>query len=392
MAGDSGMAKGDREPGSDLRGKVRRELDKLRDLAQRVTLEEVRQGEWFARLLKYALDGYVDEVDADTFERMYPGRTVEEKIQARMELAASSASVAGAFTAGAYTGAVAATLGSRGAASTVALPAAGVSFVLDLLFVSNLQLRLAYDIAVISGVPLDLDDPEDLWRLIRVAFLPTGRATRWQSLAEGAPLAVRPFLRKVLTARPATTVTTLPGMGRLLLQRSALKFAVPGVGVPLSIAVNYWSTKVTGGHASTVFRREARIMATARRITVPSVDHAELLWVLWLIVKADGVLHENERLLLKHVAALVGDLNSELTALAGLDATVDFDLRTSVSIPAFVSQDKEALYQAGAAAAAVDGDIDTNELSRLRKIATHCAVPFEAHVLRRLAADEARES
>jgi hypothetical protein len=179
-------------------------------------------------------------------------------------------------------------------------------------------------------------------------------------------------------------------MGRFLLQRNVVKFAIPGVGVPLSIAVNYWSANVAGNQAATVFRREARITETARRITARAVDHSELLWVLWLIVRADAVVHENERLLMKHVAALVGDLNTELSALAGLDAAIDFDLKPRVSIPDFVSQDKEALYQAGAAAAAVDGSIDATELSRLRKLAGHCSVPFDADALRRLAAEEAR--
>ena len=131
-------------------------------------------------------------------------------------------------------------------------------------------------------------------------------------------------------------------------------------------------------------------MGTARRITRQSVDHSELLWVLWLIVKADGVVHDNERLLLKHVAALVGDLDSELSALAELDLALDFDHRPAGAIPDFGSQDKEALYQAGVAAAAVDGSIDVNELSRLKKIAAHCSVPFDANAVRKLAADEAR--
>ena len=181
-------------------------------------------------------------------------------------------------------------------------------------------------------------------------------------------------------------------MGKFLLQRNVAKFVIPGVGVPLSIAVNYWSANEAGNQAATVFRQEARIMETARRITGRAVNHSELLWVLWLIVKADAVVHENERLLLKHVAALVGDLNSELSALAGLDSTIDFDLKSTVSIPDFVSPDKEALYQAGVAAAAVDGSIDANELSRLRKVADRCSVPFDADAVRRLAAEEARAS
>ena len=392
MASDRGKPDGDKRQTADLRGKVRAELNKLRELAQRVSIEEVRQGDWFARLLRFSLDQYVQEVDAAYFSRLYPGLSAEEKVRARIELAARYASVEGALTAGAYTGAVAATLGSRGAASSVALPSAGASFVLDLLFMSSLQLRLAYDIAVILEVPLDLEDPEDLWRLIQVAFVIKDRASRWQTLGKSAPKAVQAALLKMFTGDPAAAARSLPALGKFLLQRNVAKFAIPGVGVPLSIGVNYWSANVAGSQAATVFGREARIIATARRITGRDVNHSELLWVLWLIVRADTVVHENERLLLKHVSALVGDLNSELSALTNLDSTIDFDLRPTASIPAFKSHDKEALYQAGVAAAAVDGSIDANELSRLRKIADHCSVPFDAAAVRRLAAEEAKES
>ncbi len=392
MASDRGKPDGNNQHTADLRRRVRAELDRLRELAQRVSLEEIRQGEWFARLLRFSLDQYVQEVDAAHLAKLYPGLSAEEMVRARIELAARYASVEGALTAGAYTGAVAATIGSRGMASPVALPSAGASFVLDLLFMSSLQLRLAHDIAVILRVRLDLEDPEDLWRLIRVAFVLEERAGRWQTLGNSAPKAVRATLLKMFTGDPAAASTSLPALGKFLLQRNVAKFAIPGVGVPLSIGVNYWSANVAGNQASAVFGREARIMETARRITNRDVDHAELLWVLWLIVRADAVVHEHERLLLKHVSALVGDLNSELSALTSLDSTIDFDLRPTASIPTFKSQDKDALYQAGVAAAAVDGSVDANELSRLRKIADHCSVPFDAAAVRLLAAAEAKTS
>ena len=392
MTTDSGRSRSDQGATADLRAKVHLELDKLRDLLAKVSLEEIRQGEWFARLLKFSLDPYADEVDAAYFDRVYPGLSAQDRVRARTELAARYASIGGGLTAGAYAGALVATVGSRGAASAVTLPAAGASFVLDLLFTGNLQLRLAHDVAVISGVPLDLEDPEDLWTLIRVAFVVQGRAERWEALGARAPLAVQPVLRKIFAGNPDAATRSLPAMGRFLLQRNALKFAVPGLGVPLSIAVNYWSAHAAGSQAAAVFGREARIMATARRIARPSVEPHELLWVLWLIVQADGVVHENERLLLKHVTALVGDLDSELSALAGLDRTIDIDLRSTASIPDFVSRDPGALYAAGVAAAAVDGAIDPKELSRLQKVAAHCAVPFDPDAVRRLAAEQARAS
>jgi hypothetical protein len=390
MASDRGMPDGENRSTADLRGKVRAELDKLRGLAQRVSMEEVRQGEWFAKLLRFSMDPYVQEMDAAHFDKLYPGFSAEEMVRARVELAARYASVEGALTAGTYAGAIAATIGSRGAALPVALPSAGASFVLDLLYMSSLQLRLAYDIALIYRVPLDLEDPEDLWRLIQVAFVIKEPAVRWQALGKRTPTVVRATLEKMFTGDPAAAERTLPALGKFLLQRHVAKFAIPGLGVPLSIGVNYWSANMAGSQASTVFRREARIMETARRITGRAVAHSELFWVLWLIVRADRVVHDNERLLLKHVSALVGDLNSELSAIALLDSTLDFDLKPKASMPDFESQDKEALYEAGAAAAAVDGSIDATELSRLRLIADHCSVPFDAAAVRKLAAAEAR--
>ena len=215
-----------------------------------------------------------------------------------------------------------------------------------------------------------------------------GRAGRWEALAQRAPLLVRPVLLNIVTSDTSVAPKSLPAMGRFLLQRHLLKFAIPGLGLPLSIAVNPWLATVTGNQASVLFRREARILETARRITGQAVNHSELLWVLWLIVKADGVVHDNERLLLKHVAALVGDLNSELSALAGLDLALDFD-HNHWDSPRLCQPRQGRLYQAGVAAAAVDGSIDVNELSRLKKIAAHCSVPFDANAVRKLAAEEA---
>ena len=72
MARDSGIPTGNRGPTSDLRGRVRQELDKLKGLAERVSLEEIRQGDWFPKLLKFSLDQYVQDVDAEISPRSIP--------------------------------------------------------------------------------------------------------------------------------------------------------------------------------------------------------------------------------------------------------------------------------------------------------------------------------
>ncbi len=368
-------------------GAVRRELKHLKAFAQGVSLDDLHQGAWFARLLGFSLDQYTRDVDADYFTARYPGLPADAVVQARIQLASRYASIEGGISAGAYTGAVAATIGTGGGASPLTLPAAGVSFVLDLLYTSHLQLRLAYDISVLYRVPLDLKDPEDLWKLIRIAFAIKGSEAGREAIGKGVPVLVRPVVKKIFSGSTLAAARSLPVVGKYLLQRNVIKFAIPAVGVPLSMAVNYWSTKVAGNQAVTAFRAEAGIVEAARRMTERTVHHSELLWVLWLIIKSDALIHENERLLLKHVTALVGDLDSELAALAGLQSTIDVDRKVLWSTLASATGDLEALYDAGVVAAAIDGKINVNELTNLKKLAECCSVPYDEQAIR----DAARE-
>jgi hypothetical protein len=375
---------GDDEPTSD-QGAVRRELNRLKDFARGLSLDDLRQGAWFARLLRFSLDQYVHDVDVSFFEAKYPGLASDAVVQARIGRAARYASIEGGISAGAYTSAVAATIGTGGGASALTLPAAGVSFILDLLFTSHLQLRLAYDISVLNRVPLDVSDPEDLWKLIRVAFAIKVSEAGRDAIGKGVPVLVRPILKTIVSDSTLAAARGLPIVGKYLLQRNMLKFAIPALGVPLSMAVNHWSIRVVGSQAAKTFREEAKIADSARRMVESTKHHTELLWVLWLIVKSDALIHENERLLLKHVSALVGNLDSELSALAGLKSTVHVDQKMVWSMLAKATDDLEALYEAGVLAAAVDGKINVNELTNLRKLAEYCSVPFDESAIRNAA-------
>lgn len=363
-------------------GLIERELKRVKDFARGLTLDDLQHGAWFAKLLKFSLDQYVHEVDADYLTAKYPGLPADAVVQARIELAARFASIEGGISAGAYTGAIAATIGSGGGASPLTLPAAGLSLAVDLLFTSQLQLRLAHDIAVLYRVPLDLTDPEDLWKLIRVAFAIKSAEVGREAIGKGVPVLVRPIIKKLFSGSTLAAAKSFPVVGKHLLQRNVIKFAIPAVGVPLSAAVNYWSTRAAGAQAVRVFRAEAKIVEAARRMTERSRHHAELLWVLWLIIKSDALIHQNERLLLKHVTALIGDVDHELSALAALETTIDLDPKTVWSMLASATGDLAALYDAGVVAAAVDGKINVNELTNLQKLADCCGVPYDVAAIR----------
>ena len=146
------------------------ELNQAQEFAKSTSLEDIKSGEWFAKLLHLALKKYREKVNAAYFQEKYPGLPPDAIVDRRIDLAQKYAALEGGSTAAAYTAAVAATIGSHGGASPLTIPAALTAFAVDLGYTSLLQLRLAYDISLIYGKPLDYEDPEDLYDLLVLAF------------------------------------------------------------------------------------------------------------------------------------------------------------------------------------------------------------------------------
>ncbi len=103
----------------------------------------------------------------------------------------------------------------------------------DVAFISQLQLRLTYDISVLYRVPINVHDPEDLWKLIRVAFtIKSGEAAN-KTVTKAIPVMVRPLVKRFYSGSVLTAGRALPVVGKHLLQRNVIKIGIPLVGVPL---------------------------------------------------------------------------------------------------------------------------------------------------------------
>ena len=104
---------------------VRKEIERIRGFVGNLSMGDPRQGTWFVKLLAFSLDGYVQEVDAAYFREKYPDLPADAVVDARVRMAANYAGIEGGLSAAAYNGAVAATIGSGGAASPLTLPTGG---------------------------------------------------------------------------------------------------------------------------------------------------------------------------------------------------------------------------------------------------------------------------
>ena len=363
-----------------LKQRVRAEVDEVEDLVRSWSLDDLKGGGWFEKLLRHSLRQYTAKVDADYFRRKYPHLPPDAIADGRIKLAANYASIEGALSAAAYTGAVAVTIGSGGGASPLTLPAGGAAFVVDMTYTTQLQLKLAYDLAVIYGIPLDLEDPNDLWKLIRVAMTIKSGSSSADLALKGVPVVVRPVVKKVFSGSTLAAARSLPVVGKHLLQRHIVKFAIPGVTVPLTIAVNYWTTRVAGRHAQRTFRFEARILEAARRLVATTEHENELPWVMLMTMRADGPAAHEQSLLLHHVTSalaasgVASDTREDVRTVIDVDEDRVWSMVEAIPTSGAASR----LYDAGVTTIAVTGTVSKAEQAHLERLAMMCGAKYEA--------------
>lgn len=302
---------------------VEHERAKLREFIKGLSPDDIKSGGWFTKLIAQALSSYTDKVDWQYFQERYEGVPADAIVDQRIKMAARYAALEGGLSAGAYSAAIVATLGSLGGASPATVPAAVATFMVDVTFITQLQLRLAYDVAVLYRVPLDLSDPEDMWKLIRVAFTIKSGELAYEGVVKIVPAIMRPVIKRFYSGAVLTAAKGLPVVGKFLLQRNVIKIGIPVVGVPLAVVLNRYTTLLAGRHAQAVFRNEARVIELAEGLSKRSQHPQLMLWVAWLVIIADHKIVDDEALLMRHLVRLVRDqhqvVDGQLAHLVDID-------------------------------------------------------------------------
>ncbi|MWV47884.1 hypothetical protein GRS96_01180 [Rathayibacter sp. VKM Ac-2803] len=348
------------------RATVEEERGELRDFVAGLSVEDIKSGNWFEHLLANALKSYTQKVDGEYFREKYKGVPADGIVDRRIKLAARYAALEGGASAGAYTAAVAATFGSAGVAGALTVPAAVGTIMVDVAFTTQLQVRLAYDIAVLYGLKLDPSDPEDLWKLIRVAFTIKGGEVAREGVLKAVPVMMRPLIKKFYSGPALAAAKGLPIVGKHLLQRNVIKIAIPAVGVPLAIGLNHWTTLIAGRHAQAVFRNEARVIELAKALSGRSRHPQLMLWVAWLVINADRTISDDETLLFQHLVVQVRE--DHLVRDEQLSRVVDIDAADVFRRLEAESGDLTDLIDAAERVASVDGDMNAGEKSVIAEL------------------------
>ncbi|MEV7481603.1 TerB family tellurite resistance protein [Streptomyces halstedii] len=349
---------------------VENERTELKEFIKGLSADDIKSGNWFTKLSAQAMRTYTTKVDWQYFQEQYAGVPPDAIVDQRIKMAARYAALEGGLSAGAYSAAVVATLGSLGGASSATVPAAVATMMVDVAFITRLQLRLAYDISVLYQVPLDPSDPNDMWKLIRVAFTIKGGQVVRESVNKAVPAMVRPLIKRFYSKAVLNAAKGLPVVGKFLLQRNVIKIGIPVVGVPLAVVLNRYTTLLAGRHAQAVFRNEARVIEMAEGMSKRSRHPQLMLWVAWFVIRADHKMADDEALLMQHLVRLVREQHQ----------VVDEQLARLVDIdPAEVwgridaePGDLSDLLDVADRVARVDGDLNAREKAVISELRDHC--------------------
>jgi hypothetical protein len=366
---------------SDEREDIRSEYEALKQQFRGMDPETFKSGDWFANVVQWLLTTYARKVDAAYIRKTYAGASSGDQAKKAISLAARANSIAGGVAASAIT---AIELSSLGPQAAITVPAVATLVLTDVAFSSRTQLRTTYDLSVIRGAPLSVDDVEDCYLIFLTAMGVklhemvggVGKAVGPQVVAYNVRKLLRSGLRKALLE----VLKKIGGakLAKLLTERAMLRLLVPGISIPIAAGFNHFFTKQVLRVADVRMRRRAAIVQPLVRMhhrdtAIPRALGAKLLIAVSDCGSADGW---NERQLegLRHcqgALALTDDQLKEFDAY--FDKTMD-DLLAE--IPAATSARNELSELAITQAALDERDaFDSAYAAAIAKLHKHLNLP-----------------
>lgn len=362
---------------------IRTEIEDLKAIAASFGLERIRDGTWFNEFIQAMLASYAARIieggGVDFFRVKYPGLTSDQIAGKLCELATRYAALAGGASGATASAAFAATIGTAGGVGVVALPAGLAAITAEMLYTTRLQIRLVYDFSIVYGCPINVEDPEDLYKAFCMAYgVAYAAGNAGIAVKAAAPEVARAQIRGLINGQTAAiqqvAIRVLgPRIGRQITQRAILRAAVPVIGVGISATWNYVSTNSIATSARYGLRLVGKLRDAARDVSAHLAAQLEeiplVIEAVMAIIAADGHFDQYEHEVLR---CAIEWLNVSPEVLAGVERRVDIN----------TSNLEHRLR------ATVTGDLRTTLASYLQLVAVADGVVAETEValLRRLLA------
>ncbi len=354
-----------------IKNQIKTEFEDLKKMAVAFGPARLKDGTWFNEFVHAMLSSYAEKIIKDGgveyFRKKYPGLTQDAIAEKLCTLAMRYAAIAGGVT-----GATSSTGVLGGLTIPVVIAAIGG----EILYTTRLQVRLIYDLATVYGDPIDLNDPEQLYRAFTLAYGVSAVAANAGAVATVAGTeVVRAQTFRFITGKTKIIQETAkkilgPKIGIMITRNAILKVAVPVAGVAISSGWNYVSTK----NMAEIGRQEFKLEARARQLAVDLCNESEfnpgdlpiVVQAVQAIINIDGSIDPRE---LKVYQAIVKCLNVPVEALQEIEARVEINPNTVEKQLLAIENAKlrKALAELLKLATAASGTIAPTELDLLNR-------------------------
>jgi len=351
---------------------------------------------WFEQFVINILRRYASSATADRILGKYAGLPRDIVADRYIEQQARVAALAGAVSSAAITGAV--LLSGAAVVSTVGIPAlaitlpAGIAaFGAEMAYTLRLQVRTAYDLCLLYGVPLDPDDPEDLWDIFLIGLGVKGGESVGRAIQQLVPKItqqqVRRLLRKGLIRRKmqgwfAKNVSREIA-ARYLAEGFLLKVAVPGVSIVLGAGWNYVSTLGIGRGVRSRVRGTGMTIEHVNQLQLPiDVPPEAILATALNVIAATPRVHENEMAAYRQLGARIQELHPEFDPQTLGGAWVDQEQWLSQLATIHEVDEQKAILAVAETMAILDGRVRRPEARLLRQLHRLLGVKFDRHHLK----------
>ena len=161
---------------------------------------------------------------------------------------------------------------------------------------SLLQLRMVQDLSVLYNVKLDPDDPQDMLTIFSFALGIKPSEALAPAAAKMAGEAAKQAIKKFISKDVLKAIQRLASkVGVHLLQRTIIKYAVPGVSVVVGALINHVSTRSLGKVAKVYFSRRGLKSDLFRAIGAETTYYAAFPAVALYTAKLDKEFAKQEQ-------------------------------------------------------------------------------------------------
>ncbi len=244
-----------------VKAQVSKELEDAKTLAKTLNFEEVKSGEWFIKLLQQVVRAYDRNASATYFQKKYPGLPPDDIADILTSVAVRFATIAGAVAGAAATANQIAALSSAGMTAALFFGSIGA----EMLYLSQIQMRLVLDLSVVYDLQLDPEDPEDVLMIFGYALGVTPTEIIGKGLQKAAGAGAKGAVKKYISKG------TLQGLqdfarrlGFKILQRTIIKYAVPVASAAVGSSYNYATTKSVGRIAQAHLKNRGKVTEELR--------------------------------------------------------------------------------------------------------------------------------